>query len=237
MRQPHAVLDEESRRKKARKIEAVVGNHIELKGTRVLDVGTGSGLIASVFHDVVGPEGEVWGVDAIDQRQVREGFRFQRVTSAHLPFDDDFFDVVISNHVVEHVGGGEDQLQHIKEVGRVLNADGLAYVATPNRWAPVEPHFRLPLLSWLPPYLRSAYLRAAGRGAVYDCSPLSYTGLTDLFRRAEVTFTDATIEAMRAMARVEEPRPITRWLLSAPQWLVRLTHPVVPTMVFLVRKA
>jgi SAM-dependent methyltransferase len=235
-RRAHAVLDAESRLRKSRKIEVIVRDHVELEGARVLDVGTGSGFIASLFHDAVGPRGEVWGVDTIDQRQILEGFRFKRVMSAHLPFDDESFDVVISNHVVEHVVEREDQLLHVKEIRRVLKADGVAYVATPNRWALIEPHFQLPLLSWLPPPLRTAYLRAARRGTLYDCSPLSHSELTDLFRMAGVRFTDATVAAMRAMARVEETRPVTRWLLSAPDWLLRLGHPVVPTMVFLLRK-
>ena len=68
--------------------------------------------------------------------------------------DDGSFDVVVSNHVVEHVGDREAQRTHLAELRRVLAADGLGYLATPTRWALVEPHFTVPLLSWPPRPLR-----------------------------------------------------------------------------------
>ena len=37
-------------------------------------------------------------------------------------------------------------MKHLREIRRVLRRDGLAYLAVPNRWALVEPHYRLALL-------------------------------------------------------------------------------------------
>jgi SAM-dependent methyltransferase len=38
----------------------------------------------------------------------------------------------------------------LDEVWRVLKPGGLAYLACPNRYSLVEPHYRLPFLSWFP---------------------------------------------------------------------------------------
>src|SRR5207237_9624421 len=77
-------------------------------------------------------------------------------------------DVVVSNHVFEHVGGRNEQLRDLQEVLRVLRPDGFAYLATPNRWGLLEPHYRLPFLSWLPARAANAYLRATRRGDIHD---------------------------------------------------------------------
>jgi ubiquinone/menaquinone biosynthesis C-methylase UbiE len=153
-RQPHAILDGDSRRLKAQKIARLVESARPLRGARLLDIGAGSGYIASNLREFVGAEGEVWAVDVNDQRRTNEGYRFKPVTGTELPFEDDSFDVVLSNHVIEHVGDRAAQLHHLGEIRRVLAPGGVCYLAVPNRWGLVEPHFRLPFLSWIPAGLR-----------------------------------------------------------------------------------
>jgi hypothetical protein len=48
------------------------------------------------------------------------------------------------------VGDLVDQRHHLSEVRRVMNPTGIGYIAVPNRWMLVEPHYRLAFLSWLP---------------------------------------------------------------------------------------
>jgi hypothetical protein len=64
-----------------------------------------------------------------------------------LPFRDGAFDVVFSNSVIEHVGGGESQARFAREAMRVGRR---FWVQTPNRWFPVEQHLFMPLVHWLP---------------------------------------------------------------------------------------
>lgn len=228
----HESLDVDSRRRKARKIAALLGSYRPLTGLRILDVGAGSGVIASLLADEAGPEGEVWAVDVRDTRVVAEGFRFAHVTDARLPFENDSFDVVVSNHVIEHVGNQQDQLVHLTEMMRVVHPDGIAYLATPNRWGVIEPHFHLPFLGWLPPGPQHAYVRLTRRGRVYDCLLLDKKQLGGLLGAVGWAHEDATVEAMRLAARLETPNRLARALLTSPPWLIRLLSPIVPTMVY-----
>jgi SAM-dependent methyltransferase len=234
-RRPHAILDRESRLLKAQKIAALVQPFHALEGARVLDIGAGSGFIANALSELVGPEGEVHAVDVLDQRLISEGYEFQRVDCTTLPFESGTFDVVLSNHVIEHVGIRPVQRHHLREIRRVLAPGGVAYLAVPNRWVLVEPHFKLPFLSWLPQRLRSPYVRLARRGDAYDCDLPTRGDLNELFAASGLDATELTVEATRVVARVEEPSGPIRLLLGAPEPLLRLLLPVTPTMIFALR--
>ncbi len=232
-RLPHAILDCESRTKKGKKIVAALQSKTDLTGRQVLEIGTGSGVIARCISEAVGGGGKVMAVDVADQRQVTGGYDFELVEDSRLPFPDAAFDVVVSNHVFEHVGDLEQQADHLREIRRVLREGGFVYFAVPNRWTVVEPHFRLAFLSWMPSHVRSAYLRLFRRGDFYDCNPPSHRRLVGMFKEARLRQEQFTFKAMRIMAAVEDPPPWTRRLLVAPVFLQALLYPVIPTMVFI----
>ena len=170
-RLPHAVLNLESRYLKAKKIELLLelNSKTELS---ILEIGVGSGGISYYFAKVSQGQYKVTAVDVVDSRLIFEGYDFHLVDGVALPFDNETFDVVISNHVIEHVGELDAQILHLRELGRVLKKTGIGYLAVPNRWMLFEPHYKLIFLSWLPKKLRSPYLRFAGKGQFYDCEPL-----------------------------------------------------------------
>lgn len=235
-RASHASLDLTARARKAAKVRALLSDVADLEGARVLEVGTGSGAIAASLAEAVGPLGRVEAIDVVDERVVKEGVRFTRVEGTEVPFEDASFDVVISNHVIEHVGDRDEQLRHLRELCRVLRPGGWAYLAMPNRWRLVEPHFKLPLLSWLPARLRSQYVRLAGRGERYDCDPMSRRQLRALVSEAGFEEHDRTFEAVRVVRRVEAPRGLSRVALAAPSRLLAVGRPLVPTEIVLLRR-
>lgn len=65
------------------------------------------------------------------------------------------FDVVISNSVIEHVGQWADI---VRAAGEMTRLAGHGWVQTPAFAFPVEPHFALPLVHWLPVQLRAALI-------------------------------------------------------------------------------
>jgi SAM-dependent methyltransferase len=230
---PTRSLDRESRLAKAAKIGTLIEQRRALSGARLLEIGTGGGIIASVLAERVGPLGDVVSVDVEDFRSITEGYAFQMVEGVELPFTDATFDVVVSNHTIEHVGGSDEQLVHLREMARVLRPDGLGYLASPSRWALVEPHFKVPFLSWLPPVARSDALRLLRRGSVYDVNPRTRGELLQLIERAGLHATDVTVDALRVTLAVERPGVLARAIEAVPEHVLRLARRAIPTIVFM----
>jgi len=114
---------------------AGVGHHFEIaalqSGERVLDLGSGSGLDTFVASLKVGPTGQVVGIDmttgqlekATELRQAGgfSNIEYVRGYLDQLPFEDESFDVVISNGVFNLVADKEGTF---KEAARVLKPGG-----------------------------------------------------------------------------------------------------------------
>lgn len=77
------------------------------------------------------------------------GLKFVQGNALHMPFENDTFDLVFSNAVIEHVGNRKNQATFIKECVRVAKKH--VFITTPNRYYPIELHTVLPLIHWLPP--------------------------------------------------------------------------------------
>lgn len=237
-RQPHAVLDLPSRRFKGMKIERLLDLASRPQPIRMLEVGTGSGGIAHYFGTHPQLRCEVDAVDIQDNRLVTEGYHYQQVHDTCLPFADQTFDVVLTNHVIEHVGDAMDQARHLAEVRRVMKIDGVGYLAVPNRWMLTEPHYRLKFLSWWPHPLRTPYLRFMRKGAFYDCEPLQMRQLERMLTAADFSYQNICVEAWRETFEIERPGSMNaRLLRMVPDALLRLLKSIIPTLIYHIRRA
>lgn len=232
-RQPHAVLDLASRQWKAEKIERLLRLESRPGPLCLLEVGTGSGGIAHYFGSQPSGRFLVEAVDVVDSRLVHGGYSFSLVPDTTLPFETSSFDVVLSNHVVEHVGDDAQQRHHIEELRRVLRADGIGYLAVPNRWMLVEPHFRLAFLSWLPPSWRSGYLRYWRGEPVYDCEPLQVGQVEQLFRECGLSFRNRGTDALRLTYAIERPGSWQDTVVRAlPDLAFAPLRRILPTLIY-----
>jgi SAM-dependent methyltransferase len=217
----HASSDSASRAVKAAGIEEVLLHHVgSISDADVLDIGTGAGFIASYFAARCR---SVTSIDIVDERAVFD-YGFKLVASELLPFDERSIDIVISNHVIEHV---DHQLLHLREIARVLRPSGVAYLATPNRFAVIEPHFKLPLLSWAPTLLRDPYVRFTRRGSRYDVQPLTRRMLLRLAVSAGLTVHEKSLHVARRRLweRTGFDAPLPRLIEPAlPSFVMTLTH-------------
>ena len=125
-----------------------VGNPFSLGtislGEKVLDIGCGAGVDTIIAGMMVGPKGSAVGVDLVPEMIVRaesnlqmtniKNVRFQTTSSEDLPFPDGFFDVVISNGVINLIPDKESALTEIMRVlksgGRFMAADQVAVSAS-----------------------------------------------------------------------------------------------------------
>jgi SAM-dependent methyltransferase len=232
-RQPHFSDDLASRRLKAIKIERLLDLANVDRPIRMLEVGTGSGGIANYFGTHPTIRAEVDAVDVHDNRVAFEGYRFQQVTDTVLPYADSVFDVVISNHVIEHVGERAAQMRHLAELKRVLAKDGIGYLAVPNRWMLVEPHFRVAFLSWLPRSLRSRYLKLLGKGSFYDCEPLMQRELERMLDESALVGENIGFDALRATVELEKDAGFAAAALAKlPDAMLAPLSSLVPTLIY-----
>ena len=231
-RQPHAVLDLPSRRLKGLKIERLLRLAECLQPIRMLEIGTGSGGIAHYFATHPTLQCVVTAVDVVDQRLIDEGYEFHLVQDTTLPFADSSFDVVLSNHVIEHVGERTAQLAHLREIRRIMAPGGVSYLAVPNRWMLIEPHYRLIFLSWFPRRLRTPYLRLMRRGERYDCEPLSMPQLDALLAEAGFAGLHLEVDALRATLAIEGTHGLGARLVGwLPDTLLVHLRRFIPTLI------
>lgn len=224
----HAILDETSRQQKADKIAFVLSGHVDLARCRVLDVGTGSGHIA---HALARHAASVVSVDVADERRIGDGYEFLQVVGTDLPFDDGCFDVVVSNHIIEHV---DHQQAHVDQAGRVLTSDGILYLATPNKWWLTDPHYRIPFVSWLPRGLASQYL-ALVQGAEWDIHPLSDADVRRLLRGWLVSDELPRLIGASGDPSLDTSGPLTRLAARLPTEVITRIRHISPTLIVTAR--
>jgi SAM-dependent methyltransferase len=100
-----------------------------MPGSALLDVGCGAGFDLFVASTLVGSAGRVYGTELTEAMAIRaqenlalagvEHFEIKKVDSDELPYRDGFFDVVISNGVI-NLSQNKDAA--FREIYRVLKA-------------------------------------------------------------------------------------------------------------------
>lgn len=224
------------RPEKARVIHRLCRAELEA-ADRIADLGSGTGIIKKELEKITGKS--IIGIE-LDTSFVEARERTAAGDVTRLPLADGGLDFAMLNHLYEHVG---DQPALFREVHRVLAPGGAAYVSAGNRLMVMEPHYRLPILSWLPRPLADRYLRWTGRGRTYRGIRFRTRGdLARMIREAGLQIEDRTRRALddmleetwgrgwsalwRAVRRLPDPlvEAGLRWL--SPQWFLLLRRSV-----------
>jgi SAM-dependent methyltransferase/uncharacterized protein YbaR (Trm112 family) len=123
----------------------------------VLEIGCGAGAALKIL---AGEKDAVVGLDRAFRWLVvaklwmeAEGLRPLLVcaNAEHLPFADGTFGTIVADNVIEHQDTLKEQRRIAAEAMRAVAPGGHVFFSTPNRFAPLpDPHYRVPLLGWLP---------------------------------------------------------------------------------------
>jgi SAM-dependent methyltransferase len=183
------LTDAVSLRSRKRKLRLLLDELRPTAETTVLDVGAdelafgeGDGCATLNFFEEMYPWPE--RITALGL-QDGSGFRaryphieYVQGDACALPFEDDAFDIVFSNAVIEHVGGRERQERFVSEAIRVGRR---VFLTTPNRAFPLEVHTRLPFVHWLPEAASDRVYDAVGKGFAKEIRLLTPGSLKALF--------------------------------------------------------
>lgn len=195
-------------------------------GATVLDLGTGTGLIARELADIVGPNGRVVGVDAsIEMLRAGRARGRHAVAVARLPglpFGGRVFDAVAAGFVITHVASYKDALHDLVRVcgaggrvgltawGTLPNPAGALWREVASRFAAADrlaAAFRA-VIPWDEWFSQPGRLEDALRAA-------QFAEVTTVRREYVVRTTTEEFLSIKA-ASVEGT--LLRRLLSAQQW-------------------
>lgn len=169
--------------RKKEKVWRLQGDSMFLSGgipgqKRLLDVGCGKGsFIARMRDQGWDVEGLEVDADAVEYARSKSGLTVHLGSLENIHFPDSTFDVITSNHVIEHV---HDPISLIQECLRVLKPGGRLVLATPNiesfghqyfgrNWSHLDPprHLRLFTMQTL----RECAVRAGFKSVDVWCPP------------------------------------------------------------------
>lgn len=112
----------------------------DFKGGRILDAGCGFGATNIVLAETF-PESEVYGIDmseplldiarqSVELHTLSERVFIKKADVHHIPYDDHFFNVVLSINMLHLV---DEPLTMLDELERVLSKDGILFIADLRR--------------------------------------------------------------------------------------------------------
>ena len=160
-------------------------------GQTVLDVGCGTGIVARTAADLVAPAGSVTGLDLNEAmltvaRRVRPDLDWRQGDACALPFDEQTFDVVLSQMALMFV---PDRTAALREMGRVAKQGGTVGLLVPS-----ELERQVAFAPFLDIAARHAGPEALSlMSSYFVCGSLD--GLTALVEAAGLTVTTSRIEA------------------------------------------
>lgn len=121
------------------KARNVILQYVQNERPRILDCACGNGYSSKILSEV----GDYHGVDisenAIEYAQQNYGSfgKFALITDGNTPFDNEFFDVVVSIETIEHLEKAE-HTQFLDMLSDKLKHNGILIISTPNRDYPYK---------------------------------------------------------------------------------------------------
>ena len=230
--------DVKGRTQKFQKIINVLQDfHPGTQSLKCLDIGCSSGIITSLlgnhFQMSIGMDIDQEAIQYAQNHSSSPRAQFLIADSMAFPFHNNSMDVIVCNHIYEHV----PQAKHmIDEIYRVLKEDGFCYFSAGNKNMIIEGHYRLPFLSWLPKPFAHHYLNLAGKGDFYYEQHLSLHGLKKLVEKFRIH--DYTLSIIRNPEKFFATDLLNQksFLYKCIRLLAPYLYPWIPTYIWVLTK-
>lgn len=232
------LLDRTYKQPKVDKMLAILSdaNALNKDGVAV-DIGCSRGFfslaLAPYFTRVVGLDIDSHALAMARAENTNDNVSFMEGDSMNLPFPDNSIDLIICNHVYEHV---PNPTQLFSEIQRVLKNTGCCYLGAASRLTLIEPHYHLAFLSWLPKPLAHLYMRLTGKGDHYYEKLHTYWGIRQLI--SEFNVTDYTLKVVADPDKYHARDLLTENSLvtKIPMVLWRTFYALLPSYILILRK-
>lgn len=107
-------------------------NDIGAESKNILDIGCYDGTFLSLIEN---KDITLFGIEASDyavKEAIKKGINVKQFffdDKAEMPFDDNFFDIIVAGEIIEHI---YDTDFFLKEIKRLLKPEGKLIISTPN---------------------------------------------------------------------------------------------------------
>lgn len=210
---------------------------MDRKNDLALDVGCSGGYfiegMTPYFNTVLGFDIDIHALTSANKTDKSENLVYVAADSMNMPLMDNSVDLVICNHVYEHVPDAEELFS---EIFRVLRKDGLCYFGAVSRLSVIEPHYFLPFLSWFPKKLSHLYMRLAKKGDYYYEKPRTYWGLKKLINNFQVDDYTLEIVANPDKYHARDLFPEKGVLSKIPMFVWKIFYYFLPGYIFILKK-
>jgi len=213
-----------------RRLQMILEAAGERSQGKIFENGCGLG---SYMYRLTTPENYTVGLDVEFERTLEAHQQNERIlcgVGEHLPFENDFFDLILSNEVIEHVQS--DKLA-VQEIVRTLRPGGRLVLFCPNRGYGFETHGifwhgeyhfgNIPFVNYLPRKLRD---KLAPHVNVYTRRDLNrlFAGLPVkiITRRTIFGAYDNIIQRKPALGKIL--RAVLQFLEKTPLQVLGLSH-------------
>ncbi|MCX4028334.1 class I SAM-dependent methyltransferase [Endozoicomonas sp. SM1973] len=233
------LLDSNYKQPKVDKMISILTDCGALSSNRglAIDIGCSAGFftraLSPYFDNVVGLDIDDSALTIACQKQTYENITYMIGDSMKLPFSDNSVNLVICNHVYEHVPDAE---RLFEEIERVLSNEGVCYLGAASRLTIIEPHYKLPFLSWLPKLLANKYIKIFNKGNEYYENLKTPWGIKRLISKFYVK--DYTLEIVYYPDKYCARDLITKggFIEKVPKFLWVYLYNFLPSFILILKK-
>ncbi len=179
----------------ANEIESLCSKYLNkpFNECRLIDVGSGNGGVAEQLAKKAASVCGLEVVPALHQHAIqrlkkepRANLNFTLGSVYDMPYKEEF-DLAVFLTAIEHI---KEHHLAIEKILQSLKPGGLLYLTAPNKLWPIEQHYNLPFLSWLPLWLANVYVRMTRKAESFEDASysLTYFGMRKLFNRFDVDY-------------------------------------------------
>ena len=233
-----SMFESKGRIPKAGKTISILKAHLKkTSNLKLLDIGSSTGIMTNEyskhFQEVVGID-----IGSKAEKFAKEKFQNDNLTFIASPLEEynfvnSTFDVITCSHIYEHVPSDEILMDTIYNL---LKPGGVCYFAAVNRFTIIEPHYRLPFLSYFPKKISNLYINLFTDHKVYYENLKSYRNLKKLVNKYKIT--DYTLEIIRNPSKYSasdmiKEKTVMYYLVNL---IASICYFIIPTYVWILTK-